>query len=128
MNNILFTWKTHNNTLRDLQHGISIAQNSGAKSILVLTCSQNFYPEQALSLILKNCSLPVFGGIYPMISHQETLIKQGALIIGFTESYDITIFPDMQTLKNEETLEALINTTLETKKELFWSRQFFNVL
>jgi hypothetical protein len=118
MDTELFTWKTHSNTLRDLQHGISIAQNSGAKSLLVLTCSQNAYPEQPLNFILKNCSIPIFGGIYPMISHQETLIKQGALIIGFKENYDVTIFSDLQHLKNEDTLESLINTTLEAKKNL----------
>jgi len=118
MDTELFTWKTHSNALRDLQHGISIAQNSGAKSLLVLTCSQNAYPEQPLNFILKNCSIPIFGGIYPMISHQKTLIKQGALIIGFKENYDVTIFSDLQHLKNEDTLESLINTTLEAKKNI----------
>jgi len=116
MNNILVTWKTHSNTLRDLQHGINIAQNSGAKSLLLLTCSQNFYPEQPLNFILKNCPIPIFGGIYPMITHQETLIEQGALIIGFKENYDVSVFADLQNFKNEDTLEALINNTLEAKQ------------
>jgi hypothetical protein len=116
MDTELFTWKTHSNSLRDLQHGFDIAQNSGAKSLLVLTCSQNFYPEQPLNFILKNCSIPIFGGIYPMITHQETLIKQGALIIGFKENYDVSVFPDVQNIKNEDTLESLINTTLEAKQ------------
>ena len=124
MDTELFTWKTHSNTLRDLQHGLSLAQNSGAKSVLVLTCSQNFYPEQSLNVILKNCLIPIFGGIYPMISHQETLIKQGALIIGFKENYDVTVFTDLQNLKNEETLETLINTTLEAKKNLSGQNNF----
>jgi hypothetical protein len=116
MDTELFTWKTHSNTLRDLQHGINIAQNSGAKSLLLLTCSQNFYPEQPLNFILKNCSIPIFGGIYPMITHQETLIEQGALIIGFKENYDVSVFPNLQNFKNEDTLEALINNTLEAKQ------------
>jgi len=116
MDTELFTWKTHSNSLRDLQHGLNIAQNSGAKSLLVLTCSQNFYPEQPFNFILKNCSIPIFGGIYPMITHQETLIKQGALIIGFKEDYDVTVFPDLQRVKNEDTLESLINTTLDAKQ------------
>jgi hypothetical protein len=118
MDSELFTWKTHSNELRDLQHGLSIAQNSGAKSLLLLTCSQNFYPEQPLSVILNNCSIPIFGGIYPMITHQEALLEQGALIIGFKENYDVTIFPELQNIKDEDTLEALISNTLEAKNNL----------
>ena len=115
MNTGLFTWHTHSDTLCDFKHGLTIAQNSGAKSLLVLTCSQNHYPEDKLSSLLSTCPLTIFGGIYPMLTLQNTLLKQGALIIGFNETFDVTVFSQLHQLSNEDKLEDIIATTLEQK-------------
>ena len=115
MNTGLFTWHTHSDTLCDFKHGLTIAQNSGAKSLLVLTCSQNHYPEDKLSSLLSACPLTIFGGIYPMLTLQNTLLKQGALIIGFNETFDVTVFSQLHQLSNEDKLEDVITTTLEQK-------------
>lgn len=115
MNTGLFTWHTHSDSLSDFKYGLSLAQNSGARSLLVLTCSQNHYPEDELSSLLSTCPLTVFGGIYPMLTLQNTLLEQGALIIGFNEVYDVTVFSKLQQVTNEDSLENLITTTLEQK-------------
>ncbi|KGJ97601.1 FIST signal transduction protein [Colwellia psychrerythraea] len=115
MNTGLFTWHTHSNALSDFKYGLSLAKSSGAKSLLVLTCSQNHYPEDQLSALLSTCSLTVFGGIYPMLTLQNTLLEQGALIIGFHESFDVTLFSQLHQVTDEESLEALITSTLEAK-------------
>ena len=120
----LFTWHTHSDTICDLKHGLSLAQNSGARSLMVLTCNLNAYPEQALQSLLKNCPLVIFGGSYPMLTHQENLMKQGALIIGFKALYEVSIFSDLHLLKNEDALEDLINKTLE-KKQSFHGQDNF---
>jgi len=110
-----FTWHTKSDALFDLQYGLSLAQNSGAKSLLILTCQQNNYPEEELNALLSSCPLTLFGGAYPMLTLQDTLIEQGALIIGFEESFDVTIFSDLYNLTDEEHLEKLITSTLEQK-------------
>ena len=115
MNTGIFTWHTHSDTLCDFKHGLTIAQNSGAKSLLVLTCSQNHYPEDKLSSLFSACPLTIFGGIYPMLTLQNTLLKQGALIIGFNETFDVTVFSQLHQLSNEDKLEDVITTTLEQK-------------
>ncbi|ALO33361.1 hypothetical protein CMT41_00525 [Colwellia sp. MT41] len=115
MNTILFTWHTHSDTLSDFKHALTIAQNSGAKSLLLLTCSQNHYPEEELSSLLRACPLTIFGGIYPMLTWKNTLIKQGALIIGFKEAFDVTLFSQLHQVTNEDKLEDLITNTLEQK-------------
>ena len=115
MNTGLFTWHTHSDTLCDFKHGLTTAQNSGAKSLLVLTCSQNHYPEEKLSTLLSACPLTIFGGIYPMLTLQNTLLEQGALIIGFNETFDVTVFSQLHQLSNEDKLEDVITTTLEQK-------------
>jgi hypothetical protein len=115
MDSVLFTWHTQNDTFNDLKNGLSLAQNSGAKSLLVLTCDQNNYAEEELNLLLRNCTLKLFGGIYPMLTLQDNLIKQGALIIGFKENLDVTLFSQLHQLANEDCLEKLITSTLEKK-------------
>jgi hypothetical protein len=115
MDSVLFTWHTQSDTFNDLKNGMSLAQNSGAKSLLVLTCNQNNYAEEELNLLLRDCPLKLFGGIYPMLTLQDSLIKQGALIIGFKENLDVTLFSQLHQLTNEDCLEKLITSTLEKK-------------
>ena len=38
MDNKIFTWHTQSDTLNDFKDGLTFAQNSGAQSLLVLTC------------------------------------------------------------------------------------------
>jgi hypothetical protein len=115
MDSVLFTWNTQSDTLNDLQNGLSLAQNSGAKSLLVLACNQNNYPEEELNSLLRDCPLKLFGGIYPMLTLQDNLIKQGALIIGFKETFDVTLFSQLHHITNEDCLEKLITSTLDKK-------------
>lgn len=124
MGDELFSWHTHNDTLDDLLEGLKLAQDSGAKSLLLLTCEKNIYSEQALNSLLKTCSVTIFGGIYPMLTHQETLLKQGAVIIGFKERYTTSIFADLHLLKNEDSLEEQINRQLEKNKNFSGQEDF----
>lgn len=113
MDNKLFTWKTSSDTLDELQKGFKIAQESNAKSLMVLTCSDNNYPEDELNALLETCLLPIFGGIYPMVTYQEALLKHGALIVGFPEGYEATVVSDLHQVADDEfDLEDKINSQL----------------
>ena len=111
----LFTWHTLSDTLSDFKSGLSLAQNSGAESLLVLTCSQNNYPVEELNSLFNACPLKLFGGIYPMLTLQGDLIKQGALIIGFKEIFDVTLLSQFNQVTSENCLEKLITSTLKEK-------------
>lgn len=113
MKDDLFTWKTASNDIAELEKGIILAQSSNAKTLIVLTCNNNHYPEEPLNRLLKSCSIPLLGGIYPMLTHQDMLIKQGAIIIGFPDIFETTLFPEIHLLNDEDDLEELINTKLE---------------
>jgi len=119
-----FTWHTHSDTLCDFKEGLTLAQNSGAKSLLILTCQQNHYPEDELNALLRSCPETILGGIYPMITLHDNLIKQGALIIGFQDDFDITLFQNLHQLSDEEQLEAYITTALEQKNNLCGNNSF----
>ncbi|TYK64334.1 FIST signal transduction protein [Colwellia echini] len=124
MNKDLFTWYTQSDTLADLIIGLRLAESSGAKSLLLLTCNQNIYPEEELSSLLTHCSLPIFGGIYPMITYQETLLKHGALIIGFNQAYNVTLFANLDLCKTEEHFESVINSQLSATQDFAQNDSF----
>ncbi len=115
MDTELFTWHTHSDTLDDFKQGLLLAQKSNAKSLLVLTCNQNNYPEDALNSLLRTCTLPIFGGIYPMVTLKNTLLQRGALIVGFNDKLDTTYFSKLHHVSNEDCLETIITAKLEHK-------------
>jgi hypothetical protein len=80
---------------------------------LVLTCSQNNYPKEELNALFTACPLKLFGGVYPMLTLQDDLIKQGALIIGFREIFDVTLFTQFNHVTTENSLEEFITSTLK---------------
>jgi hypothetical protein len=118
MDEELFTLHIESEALDDLKKGLQLAQDKGAKSLMLLTCSQNQYCEQSLTSFLNSFPLPVFGGMYPMITHQATLYKQGALIVGFKEVYQTSLFSNLDKVSDEDELEEFINIQLE-KNEHF---------
>jgi hypothetical protein len=124
MDTELFTWHTHSDTLDDFKQGLLLAQESNAKSLLVLTCNQNNYPEDALNLLLKTCTLPIFGGIYPVVTLKSTLLQQGALIVGFNDKLDTTYFSKLHHVSNEDCLETIITAKLEQKNYFFAQDNF----
>ena len=124
MNTELFTWHTQSKALCDFNQGLNLALDSGSKSLLILTCYDNNYPQAQLSKELSNCPAVIFGGIYPMLILQDTLIKTGALIIGFAEKFDVTVFSQLHEITKTSDLEDLVTSTL-TKQNNFYGQDSF---
>jgi hypothetical protein len=124
MNTELFTWHTQSKALCDFTQGLNLALDSGSQSLLILTCHENNYPQVQLTSALCNCSAVVFGGIYPMITFQNTLLKTGALIIGFNEKLDVTVFSQLHEITKTPGLEDLITSTLTTKNNFYGQNSF----
>jgi hypothetical protein len=124
MNTVLFTWHTQSKALCDFSQGLNLALESGSQSLLILTCHDNNYPPAQFSNALCNCPAVVFGGMYPMITIQNTLLKTGALIIGFTEKLDVTLISQLQEITETSDLEDLITSTLTTKNNFSGQNSF----
>ena len=124
MNTALFTWHTQSKVLCDFTQGLNLAINSGSQSLLILTCHDNNYPQAQFSSVLCNCPVVIFGGMYPMLTIQNTLMKTGALIIGFTEKLDVTVFSQLQVITKTSELEALMTSTLTTKNNFYGQDSF----
>lgn len=118
MDTDLFTWHTESDTITDLKHGLSLAQNSGAKSLLILTCHKNHYCEQELSSLFKTCPLILFGGAFPMLTFQNNIFKRGTIIIGFNEVFNVIPYENLSQYSDEDSLEGYISTVLEESNNL----------
>ena len=124
MNTELFTWHTQSKALCDFKQGLNLALDSGSQSLLILTCNDNYYPQVQLTSALCNCSAVVFGGIYPMLTFQNIIMETGALIIGFTEKLDVTVFSQLQEITKTSDLEDLMTSTLATKNNFYGQHSF----
>lgn len=121
----IFSWYTLSDSLTELQEGLRLAKESNAQSLLILTCEQNHYPEESLNTVLKGSFVTLFGGIYPMITFKDTLLKKGALIVGFTEIFDIQMFSNMNLLVDEDTIESTITEGMEQNAHFFRQNNFW---
>ncbi len=109
MASVLLSWYTDSPAISELEHGINLAKATQAKSILILSCSQNNHQPAQIDPLLKELNVTVFGGIYPMLIHQDKLLEQGSLVIAFAEKFCVDNFLQLSTAINLEQLEEIIN-------------------
>jgi len=88
----LFTWHTKSIEVSEFELGLQQALASGAQSLLILSCSKNNYPIADISSLISASNIPIFGGIYPMITIGETLHEQGTLIVAFSIKVTVSNF------------------------------------
>lgn len=60
-----------------------LANDSNVKGMLILCCDNNGFTPELLDPVLKDISVPVFGGIFPGLIHNNEVIEQGTVIGGF---------------------------------------------
>ena len=112
MDSMLFTWQSDSSSIDDFEQGLNLAQASGAISLLILACNDNNFTSQQINPLVCNCSLPIFGGIYPKLIYKNKLMEQGCIIIGFQQEVEISLFTQLSELTTDEALEQVIEQTM----------------
>ncbi len=69
----------------------SVSQNELVKSILILACDENGYTPETINSILKNVSIPVFGGIFPQIILEKENLGRGCIVAGLSNKAHIQV-------------------------------------
>ncbi|MET0356250.1 MAG: FIST C-terminal domain-containing protein [Cellvibrio sp.] len=69
--------------------------NRGAKSLMILSCSANNHSDKHLFVALRNCLVPICGGIFPSVFFADKKLDAGFIILGFpfsvfVSSYSLT--------------------------------------
>ncbi len=65
--------------------------SSGAKSVLILACDSDGWRQAEVDAILRECPLPLFGGIFPAITFNAQVLNSGTLVIGLRDRFDTYI-------------------------------------
>lgn len=78
-----------NSVIRCIDKAIS----DGAKSLLIMSCDNDFLPG-LLDHYLKTVAVPVFGGIFPKIVYQKETHDHGFLIISLNVTASITVLKE----------------------------------
>jgi hypothetical protein len=69
----------------------SVSRNERVKSILILACDENGYTPETVNSILKDVSIPVFGGIFPQIILEKENISKGCIVAGLLNEAHIHV-------------------------------------
>jgi hypothetical protein len=85
----------------------SVSQNKQVKSILILACDENGYTPETINSILKDVSIPVFGGIFPQIILEKENLSKGCIVAGLLKEAHIQVISGLSddTIDYEDILE-----------------------
>ncbi len=118
MSDVLFTWYSTNDSISDFEHGLQLAQASGATSLLILACNDNNFTEQQINPLITQFNMPIFGGIYPKLIYKNQVLSIGSIIIGFQQAVEVSLVSQLSTLSTDEQIEQVIEETLFNQSKL----------
>lgn len=78
-------------------HGMleSLVRDPDVAGLLVLACSENGFEPQVIDPILKECPVPVVGGIFPALNSGTEILSRGTLVLGLPVEPTLMIIPGM---------------------------------
>ncbi|GAB7078693.1 FIST signal transduction protein [Megalodesulfovibrio paquesii] len=72
-------------TVESLESALRAAMAApGVRSLLVLACTANPAPAPALDALLRSMTIPVFGGMFPAVLHEQEVLDRGNLVLGLS--------------------------------------------
>lgn len=83
------------NSAPELALAIDNISSSGAKTLLILACDQDAWSKEQIDPILRECPLPLFGGIFPAVVFNTQVLSRGTLVIGLRDKFDTRIIENI---------------------------------
>lgn len=71
------------------------AIEEGAQSLLLLAADANNVRASEVDPWLQRCPVPVFGGIFPQLIHQQRNHTEGYLVVGLSETVEVFAIPGL---------------------------------
>lgn len=59
------------------------ASQDNVKSLLVFACDGNGFTPQGIDPVLQEVPVPIFGGVFPSIIHQQSRLERGTIVVPF---------------------------------------------
>lgn len=97
-------------TLAGLETAVAAASGPDVRGLLILCCDGNGFDPETLDPLLRECSAPVAGGIFPALIRDGDLLETGSLVLGFTRPFRVAHIPDLS--RRDVDFEASIDARL----------------
>ncbi len=72
-----------------------VLQTPDIKGLIIFACDANRFTPSGIDPILKEISVPVFGGIFPEIIHQDNKLTKGTIIAGLPVTPNVQVIPNL---------------------------------
>ncbi|MEE9492293.1 MAG: FIST C-terminal domain-containing protein [Gammaproteobacteria bacterium] len=102
-------------TASDLSDSIGTTLKAGARSILILASNNDNWSPETTNGILQAIPVPVFGASFPALLHNREILHSGTLVIGFSESVEISIISRLST--DQEMIDEQLNHSFSCKPD-----------
>ncbi|MCK5149137.1 FIST C-terminal domain-containing protein [bacterium] len=89
-------------TVENLKKSIKeVVGTEGINGIMILACDENGFTPKDVDGVLKDCRVPVFGGIFPAIIHGKTKFEKGTIVAGLNSEPTLHIIPQLSDMSVE---------------------------
>ena len=88
------------------KHLNSFEQAPEVAAILILACDANGYTPANLNPLLKTCTKPVLGGIFPQILHEGRAWSEGVVVVGLARA---PVFVVLDNLSQQSGFEEILD-------------------
>ncbi len=94
-----------------------VANHEGTNGLLILACDDNGFTPDGVDGVLRAQSLPLFGGVFPQIIHDNDKLQKGSIVAGLTSGIDVHVVPRMSDPEADydDIIDALIPKTGDAK-------------
>jgi len=72
-----------------------VSSSKTSEGLMILSCDANGFVPRDIDPILKNVSIPIFGGVFPAIIHDGDLLEKGTIVIGMSDLLQTKFVPEL---------------------------------
>lgn len=74
---------------------IEMATEPGVKAVFVLACESNGEVPEVFDQVLRELSIPVFGGVFPALIADGNRLEHGNIVLGLDVATDVYVIPSL---------------------------------
>ncbi len=95
----------------------NVAADQEVEGILILACDENGFQPDSMDSILRDCSKPLFGGIFPQIIHGREKLEKGTIVAGLTHKVAVHVVPRLSdpAADFDELIDEMIPQSIDAK-------------
>jgi len=72
-----------------------VSSSKTSEGLMILSCDANGFVPGDIDAILKNVSIPLFGGIFPAVIHDGELLEKGSIVVGMSGLVQTKFVPEL---------------------------------